>query len=111
MVSSPVSTNSLPSIDFTPVLRYSRVGCSSTFRKSGLFRCASRCSWLVVMLAAWIVAVTDDWSGSSAMVIVAAASPKYPRTLLTIRCRATKPTRAWLGSSVYVPATGTSTPL
>jgi len=45
------------------------------------------------MLAVVIDAVTDDCSGSSAMVMVALASANWPRTLLTIRCRTTKPTR------------------
>ncbi len=89
MVSSPLRTNSSPSWDLMPVLRYSIVGNFSTSRKSPLRRWPSRSSWLVLMLAVPMVAVTPDCSGSSPMVMVAVASVNSPRTLVTIMCRAT----------------------
>src|SRR5215213_3202092 len=55
------------------------------------------------MLATLALASTDDWSTSSATVIVPDTSAKRPLTLLTIRCRTTKPTSEWLGSTFQVP--------
>src|SRR5690606_22978802 len=56
--------------------------------------------------------VTDavDAVGSSVTTISPETSVKLPRTLLTIRCRATKPTRVWVGSMVNVPGCGMVTP-
>ena len=89
----------MPACDLMPVLRNSIVGYFSASKKSPVRRWLSRSTWPVCTLAVWIVAVTDDCSGSSAMVMVASASEKLPRTLLTMRCRTTKPTRLCAASS------------
>ena len=57
-------------------------------------------------LAVAMVACTDEARGSSPIVIVPVTSLNDPRTLLTIRWRATKPTVVCEGSSVKVPAVG-----
>ena len=62
------------------------------------------------MLAAWRVTSTEESRGASAMVTAPSNSLKRPRTLLTIRCLALKPTLVWLASITYRPATGTSVP-
>ena len=55
-------------------LRKVIVGNRSTSRKSGLFRCASRCAWPVSTLEASMMATTDEFvrsSSSSSIVPVA----------------------------------------
>src|SRR6266851_2191772 len=79
------------------------VGYFSTSRKSGDLRWASRLSSRVSIDAASIVATTDDCNGSSAILIVAWYEANRPRTLETIRWRATNPTVLWDGSISQVP--------
>ena len=45
-----------------------------------------------------MVAVAVDCSGSLAVMIWPSNLVNFPRTLLTIRCRATKPIWEWTGS-------------
>ena len=50
-----------------------------------------------------MVALTEEAAKSSATVIAPSTARKYPRTLVTIAWRATKPTSVWAGSMAYVP--------
>ena len=52
-----------------------------------------------------MVAVTDDCSGSGAVTNSPENCVNRPRTLLTIMCRAVKPTSECTGSMSQVPAT------
>jgi hypothetical protein len=52
------------------------------------------------MEASSMVAVTDEAGGSGARVSWPWKRVKWPRTLLTIRCRTVKATSEWPGSMV-----------
>src|SRR5882757_3494056 len=106
IVRSPRRVNSLPPFGVRPVLTNSIVGCACASKKSALRRWLSRASTPVETLSTTMLASTRDWTGSSATVILPLTSWKAPRTLLTIKWRATKPTRVWAGSRENVPAAG-----
>src|SRR5262249_30066525 len=88
---SPVSANLSP-LASTRLETNSIFGYFSTSKKSALRRCSSRRGSPLLTLAASTVADTDDWNGSSAIVIDPSRSPKTPRTVVQIRCRATNST-------------------
>jgi hypothetical protein len=106
IVSSPARTKSEPEWLTTLVLRNVISGWFSRSRKSPLRRCLSRSGEPVVMLPAPMVTSTDDCNGSSAIVMTPLTSVNEPRTLLTIRCLATKPTVLWAASRVNAPGSG-----
>jgi hypothetical protein len=83
-----------------PVLVNVISGYFSASKKSPVRRWSSRPCWPVLTLAILMVAATLDWVGSSATVMLASNSPNWPRTLLTIMCLTTKPTRVCATSSV-----------
>ncbi len=77
---------------------------TSTSKKSGLRRCASRSGDPVVTEASCTATCAVEPEGLAAsMTTVPATSANEPRTLATIAWRATKPSREWLGSMVHVP--------
>ena len=94
----------------TAVLWNVTSGYFSISRKSPLRRWLSRSGAPVVMLSALMTARTDDSSGFSAIVIAPLTSVNEPRTLLTIRWRATNPTVVWFGSRANVPGSGILVP-
>ena len=79
------------------------VGYLSISRKLDPRRSRSRCSLWVRMLAVWIVAEKDDFSGcsgsSSASVVT---SLKWPRTVIIPRCLAENSTWVCIGSNFQV---------
>ena len=61
------------------------VGCFSTSKKSGDVRCLSRVGSLVLMLVAWIVNSTEEFSGfARSSLMVPAKSWNLPPTLVTM---------------------------
>ena len=76
-------------------------GKVSTSKKSAERRCASRSAWRVSMLAARMFTLAEEAAGS---VVSRCAPPSnslnWPRTVVTIACRAEKPIRLWVMSSV-----------
>src|SRR3954466_15145072 len=88
-----------------PVLAKVMVGepPPSRSKKSALRRCASRPASPVSTDARLTVASTCDWSGSGVISSEPEKSVKRPRTLVIMRCRATKPTVEWDGSTFQVP--------
>ncbi len=95
IVRSPTKVNSGPSWPVMRVLWKLISGYFSTLRKFSLLRSESLAGTPVSMLAVLITSSADDWSGSSATVIFPENSRNRPRTLLTIRCLATKPIVVW----------------
>ena len=81
--------------------REGQLGVGATdSRKSEDRRCSSRWAWFVTMLAALTVAATEEASGVAPITIVPSNSVNEPRTFEATRCRTTKPTVEWIGSTV-----------
>ena len=78
-------------------------GWVSTSKKSAERRCVSRCSWLVSMLAASMVPVTEV-SPSASVVIEPEKVENRPRTVAITMCLTEKPMLEWEGSMFQVPA-------
>ena len=95
IVRSPTTVNTGPSWPVMRVVWKVISGYFSTLRKPSLLRSASLAGTPVSTLAVLITSSADDWSGSSATMIFPENSPNRPRTLLTIRCLATKPILVW----------------
>ena len=79
------------------------LGYFSTSKKSADLMWASRCSWLVSIEVASMVARTVESSGFSAVTSVPLKVPKRPFTLLTIMWRTENETSEWTGSICQVP--------
>ena len=76
-------------------------GKFSASKKSADLRWPSRSALPVATLAALIVSLTHEAAGFAvSMWAVPCHSSNEPRTLVTIACRATKPSRLWLVSMV-----------
>ena len=103
MVSSP-SSNRSPSSTRTAFEAKVQVGWLATSKKSAERMWLSRCSLLVSMDVASIVAETLEPVTSSPVTICPVNEPKRPRTLLTIMCRTLKETSECTGSMSQVPA-------
>src|SRR5438270_1369615 len=110
MVRSPATSHVPSSAGVTPVLLNTMLGCSSTWKKSGLRRCSSRLASADSTLATSTSTSTDDFSGASAIWISPPNLVKRPRTLARPRWRPTNSTELWDGSMVYVPGAGISRP-
>ncbi len=80
------------------------VGLFSTSKKSADFRCASRSAEPVSTEPSWATAVTCESVTVSPTLTVPSNSLNWPRTLVTIRWRATKPSSLCAASTVQVPA-------
>jgi len=79
-------------------------GLFSTSKNSGDLRCVSRSALLVSTDASCTVAWTVDCSKGCVTFTTAAKSLNWPRTLLTMRWRAAKPTSLCAASTFQVPA-------
>ncbi len=98
MVRSPVTVATSPSTSKEVPTKVIFGNCS-TSKKSGLFRWPSRPSLRVLTLAASMTTRRLDAAGlAPSMVAVPSNDSKVPRTLVTIACRATKPTWLCAGS-------------
>ena len=84
-------------------------GKLSVSKKSADVRCVSRSALPVSIEASCTVACTEEVSKLSPTRTVASNSLNWPRTLLTMRCRATKPTSLCEGSTVQVPGESSET--
>ena len=98
MVRSPVTVKSVPLPETTFALAKVMVGYFSISRKSPERRWVSRSATPVSMDAVCIVASAVEDARSAPTVIEPVNSANWPRTLVTIRWRATKPIRVCAGS-------------
>ena len=98
IVRSPTTVKSLPFWATTRALPKVMVGNFSTSRKSPETRWASRSLVPVSIEAVCRVASAVEEAASAPIVMLPVNSWKAPRTLVTMRCRATKPMRVWVGS-------------
>ena len=80
------------------------LGWVSTSKKLVERRSLSRISFPVLTEDRSMVALAVESSGLGAVTIWASNEVNWPRTLLTIRCRAMKPMVEWTGSRSQVPA-------
>src|SRR6266849_1672884 len=81
------------------------VGKWSTFKKSGDFKCPSRCLSCVFSVAASIVATTEEAVKSSSLKVISVVRPvKAPLTVMIPMCLAENSTCVCIGSTVQVMA-------